>query len=135
MAKRLRFKMGSGKALRTLTHLQCVRILYKTILKIHRGLPMELRELGDQYTRDEFRRHKEATPEQAQIFMEEWTKYAVTVVKQLRISSSHSAKVFGTPLKGKDLDQFSDEQIYQLFELHEAATKKETNATSSENDK
>ena len=49
-----------------------VRKLYKTILKLHRGLPPELAYMGDRYVKDEFKRHKKATPEQTLTFMESW---------------------------------------------------------------
>jgi len=77
-----------------LTHPQRVRLLYKTILRLHRGemstsfshkyqqfdqvflhstgLPAELRALGDNYVRDEFRRHLKCNPMEAQLFMTEW---------------------------------------------------------------
>nr|XP_045585760.1 succinate dehydrogenase assembly factor 3, mitochondrial-like [Procambarus clarkii] len=127
--------MVRGRAVQNFTHLQRVRVLYKTVLKLHRGLPLELRALGDQYARDEFRRHKEATPEQAQIFMSEWTNYAVTIAKQLGIRGTHTAKVIGAPLNEGDLAKFSDVQIYQLFELHEAARDPETLDTENKIDK
>lgn len=38
--------MGKGKTLQAFTHPQRVRLLYKTILKLHRGLPLELQALG-----------------------------------------------------------------------------------------
>jgi hypothetical protein len=47
--------------------------LYKTILRLHQSLPNELRELGNQYVRDEFRRHKNAQPEFVTNFMVEWS--------------------------------------------------------------
>lgn len=50
-----------------------VRRLYKTILKLHRGLPPDLAYMGDMYVKDEFRRHKLATPEQTVTFMESWS--------------------------------------------------------------
>ncbi|KAK8384019.1 hypothetical protein O3P69_016037 [Scylla paramamosain] len=117
--------MGGGKKVvaEAFTHPQRVRLLYKTILKLHRGLPLELRALGDQYTKDEFRRHKEASVEQSQAFMMEWTNYAITVAKQLGVRGAHTAKTLGRPLSQGDLDQFNDEQVYQLHELYEAATK------------
>ncbi|KAF5893862.1 succinate dehydrogenase assembly factor 3, mitochondrial, partial [Clarias magur] len=49
-----------------------VRALYKRILMLHRFLPMDLRALGDQYVKDEFRRHRSASPHQVQHFMKEW---------------------------------------------------------------
>lgn len=85
---------------------------------------------GDQYTKDEFRRHKEASPEQAQTFMVEWTNYAITVAKQLGIRGIHTSKIIGKPLREPDLDNFSDEQIYQLHELYEAASTSGTDETT-----
>lgn len=55
------------------THLQRVRKLYKTVLKLHRGLPPELQVLGNNYAHDEFRRHKKCSPGEADVFMNEWT--------------------------------------------------------------
>ena len=55
------------------SHASNVRILYKAILRLHRGMPRELRALGDQYVRDEFKRHKAAEPEFVSAFMKEWT--------------------------------------------------------------
>lgn len=57
----------------TYSQSQRVRILYKTILKLHRGLPEELQVLGTNYTRDEFRRHKKCNEKEAGIFINEWT--------------------------------------------------------------
>lgn len=56
-----------------LNHVQRVRLLYKTILRLHRGLPKELQELGQTYVRDEFRRHKNCNLKEAQTFMLEWS--------------------------------------------------------------
>lgn len=53
-------------------HQQNVRVLYKTILRLHRALPQEVRELGDQYVKDEFRRHKNVGKEHVAPFMMEW---------------------------------------------------------------
>ncbi|XP_063587161.1 succinate dehydrogenase assembly factor 3, mitochondrial-like isoform X2 [Penaeus indicus] len=114
--------MGGGAAIQQVfTHAQRVRLLYKTILKLHRGFPVELKALGDQYTRDEFRRHKNATPEQTQAFMVEWTNYAITIAKQLGVRGAHMSKTFGQNFKESDLENFNDEQIYQLYELYKAS--------------
>ena len=48
------------------------RVLYKTILKLHRGLPNELKKLGDNYVKDEFKRHKNAEPNFQTTFIKEW---------------------------------------------------------------
>lgn len=77
------------------THAQRVRILYKTILRLHRGksnywshvtkiidlysfkgLPEGLQPLGNQYAKDEFRRHKTCSTHEATLFMNEWTVMA-----------------------------------------------------------
>lgn len=56
-----------------LQHRVTVLRLYKTILRLHRSLPDELRELGNQYVREEFRRHKTAEPQYVTNFMVEWS--------------------------------------------------------------
>ena len=48
------------------------RILYKTILKLHRGLPQELKEFGDKYLKEEFKRHKDADSQFQAKFFKEW---------------------------------------------------------------
>ena len=55
-----------------LTHVQKVRLLYKSCLKLHRGLPLHLKAIGDTYVKDEFRRHIKADQQQVQLFMEAW---------------------------------------------------------------
>ncbi|XP_074111449.1 succinate dehydrogenase assembly factor 3 [Cotesia typhae] len=106
----------------TLTHVQRVRTLYKTILKLHRGLPTEMQSLGTPYVRDEFRRHKNCNEAESYVFMNEWTEYAITIAKQLGLRGPISAKPLGKSLEVNDLEKLRDEQIYQLYELMIAAT-------------
>ena len=54
-------------------HVSTVRSLYKTILMLHKGLPCEMKALGDQYVKSEFKRHKDAEPQFVVQFMKEWT--------------------------------------------------------------
>ena len=54
------------------SHVYAVKTLYRRILTLHRGLPLTLRALGDQYVKDEFRRHKDVTKEQATDFLQHW---------------------------------------------------------------
>lgn len=54
------------------SHVQRVRILYKTIIKLHRGLPNEMQSLGNNYLRDEFKRHKNCNQAEAHVFMNGW---------------------------------------------------------------
>ncbi|XP_076241495.1 succinate dehydrogenase assembly factor 3 [Calliopsis andreniformis] len=106
----------------SLSHVQRVRMLYKTILRLHRGLPAEIQSLGTIYVRDEFRRHKKCNEAEAIIFLNEWADYAVMLIKQLGIKGPHTAKPLGENLKEEDFEKFRDEQLYQLYELMEAAT-------------
>lgn len=39
-----------------MNHGQRVRKLYKSILRLHRGIPEELQLLGNNYAKDEFKR-------------------------------------------------------------------------------
>ncbi|KAK0090735.1 hypothetical protein PV325_006294 [Microctonus aethiopoides] len=109
----------------SLLHVQRVRILYKTILKLHRGLPVEMQSLGNNYVRDEFRRHKNCNSSQADIFMNEWVQYTVSLAEQLGLHGPiNAANKFGKNLKKEDLQQLRDEQIYQLYELMLASSGK-----------
>lgn len=107
-----------------LAHGQRVRRLYKTILKLHRGLPPDLAYMGDMYVKDEFKRHKLATPEQTITFMESWATYAITVSKQVGIKGPKTATgEIGTPLSFAEIDTlFNEEQLVQLFDLYKAST-------------
>ncbi len=55
------------------SHAKNVLKLYKSLLRLHRGLPHEMRAIGDAYLRDEFRRHKGADAQHSRVFMQEWT--------------------------------------------------------------
>lgn len=54
-------------------HVSRVRFLYKTILRLHRGLPEDLRLLGTSYLKDEFKRHKNVDVVAASRFIAGWT--------------------------------------------------------------
>ncbi|VUZ56330.1 unnamed protein product [Hymenolepis diminuta] len=109
-----------------LTHAQRVRFLYKLILRTHRALPPELRELGDKYVRDEFKRHKNCEPSYVGPFMMEWTRYVMDLNKQIRSSTKVDSEEepddtppIGNYLGEEDLDKFNDSQLSQLLELAE----------------
>lgn len=53
-------------------HVSRVRALYRRILLLHRALPPDLKALGDQYVKDEFRRHKAVGADEARRFLQEW---------------------------------------------------------------
>uniref|UniRef100_A0A1B6CLA6 Succinate dehydrogenase assembly factor 3 n=1 Tax=Clastoptera arizonana TaxID=38151 RepID=A0A1B6CLA6_9HEMI len=110
----------------SLQHVQRIRLLYKVILRLHRGLPKALQSLGDNYVRDEFKRHKNCNLAEAQQFMVEWTNYAVMMSEQIGLKGPKtSAPIFGTHLSEELLDKMRDDQIQQLFELLKAANEKE----------
>lgn len=101
-----------------MTHVQRVRTLYKTILRLHRGLPEALQPLGNQYVRDEFRRHKTCATHEASLFMNEWTDYAITLANQLGMKGKPKpVDYLGSDLDLSKLNDFRDEQVAQLYEL------------------
>ncbi|KAJ8736907.1 hypothetical protein PYW07_000178 [Mythimna separata] len=106
----------------SLEHVSRVRRLYKLIFRVHRALPPELRIMGDNYARDEFKRHKKCNPEEAKIFLNEWTDYAITLAKQMKPLQQVKKKKVGEYMDPQLLDHMTDEQIVQLYELHKAAT-------------
>lgn len=87
------------------------------------ALPVEIQPLGNSYARDEFKRHKTCNEAEAQVFMLEWTNYAVQLSQQLGLGMHGSPKEkVGVPLNEKHLDRLRDEQVIQLYELMKAAT-------------
>uniref|UniRef100_A0A8D2H627 Succinate dehydrogenase assembly factor 3 n=1 Tax=Urocitellus parryii TaxID=9999 RepID=A0A8D2H627_UROPR len=53
------------------THVSRVHSLYRRILQLHWVLPPDLKSLGDQYVKDEFRQHKTIGSDEAQRFLQE----------------------------------------------------------------
>lgn len=106
-------------------HVSQVRTIYKRILVLHRFLPIDLRALGDQYVKDEFRRHKSASPEEVRSFMKEWENYKNTMQTQILESAEKglSSAKFGAILPDEKLKDFQEEQIGQLYELMLESTK------------
>lgn len=101
-------------------------------------MPAELQPLGNNYARDEFKRHKNCNETEAKIFMVEWTNYAVQLSQQLGLGLHGKPKEqIGEHLKVEDLDKFKEDQIVQLYELMKAATEndeKSSTTTGSDND-
>lgn len=87
------------------------------------GLPTEIQTLGTTYARDEFKRHKNCQPDEAKIFLAEWTNYALSLSKQLIVRGKNKKEVkIGDNLNVDDLNKFKEDQIVQLYELSQAAT-------------
>ncbi|XP_037096433.1 succinate dehydrogenase assembly factor 3, mitochondrial [Syngnathus acus] len=93
--------------------------LYKRILVLHRFLPLHLRALGDDYVKDEFRRHKNASPDEVKSFMKEWDNYKDTLQSQIldSVRDKNGSVKIGVDLPEEKLKDFQDEQIGQLYEL------------------
>ncbi|XP_063837566.1 succinate dehydrogenase assembly factor 3, mitochondrial [Ostrinia nubilalis] len=115
-------------------HISRVRRLYKLIFRVHRALPAELRVMGDNYAREEFKRHKKCNPEEARIFLNEWTDYAIGLAQQIKPLQQAKRKTVGKYIDPQLLDHMTDDQIVQLYELHKAATQEDTENTDSTKD-
>ncbi|NWU06406.1 SDHF3 factor, partial [Cephalopterus ornatus] len=100
-----------------------VRRLYRRLLQLHRALPPALRDLGDRYVKEEFRRHRAAGPAEAQRFLREWE--ATLIQQQINEDKQNSREktIYGIQLTEEKLNDFRDEQIGQLKELMDEATK------------
>ncbi|OIW35317.1 ACN9-domain-containing protein [Coniochaeta ligniaria NRRL 30616] len=91
--------------------------LYRRLLRAHRKhLPPEMRLLGDEYVKAEFRAHRDVeNPVHLVGFLTEWQLYA--------------QKIEGDAWVGEKLDQskiekMSDEQLAQLYELMKTIQKR-----------
>ncbi|XP_063777419.1 succinate dehydrogenase assembly factor 3, mitochondrial isoform X2 [Pseudophryne corroboree] len=116
-----------GSLLEMSSHVSQVRSLYKKILFLHRTLPLHLKALGDQYVKDEFRKHKNVAPAEAKLFMKEWESYAGILWQQAKEGLNPDKRnQYGAPLSKQKLDALSEEQIGQLHELMQEASKPKT---------
>ncbi|NXI44735.1 SDHF3 factor, partial [Galbula dea] len=99
------------------------RGLYRRILLLHRALPAALRALGDRYVKEEFRKHKAVGPAEAQRFLREWE--ATLIQQQIKEDKQNLREktVYGIQLTEEKLNDFREEQIGQLKELMDEATK------------
>ncbi|ROW18071.1 hypothetical protein VPNG_00314 [Cytospora leucostoma] len=97
--------------------------LYRRLLRAHRKhLPHQMRLLGDEYVKAEFRAHRKVdNPAHLIGFLTEWQLYA--------------QKIEGDTWVGEKLDEekiakMSDQQIGQLYELLQAIKKGESGDSS-----
>ncbi|KAG8947935.1 acetate non-utilizing protein 9 [Tulasnella sp. 424] len=89
--------------------------LYRRILRAHRILPREMRLLGDDYVKAEFRRHRSTdNPLHIIGFISEWKLYLD------QLESTKGTEFRGKPLDPTLLETMSSEQIGQLYELMHA---------------
>ena len=93
--------------------------LYRQIMKVHRErLPLPMRDMGDSYARDEFRRHRDekTTEQQWAIFAAEWRKYVAML-------SGEADMTVSGDIPADVLNSMSQEQKLRLQILEEEARK------------
>ncbi|KAK8145022.1 hypothetical protein MY1884_009125 [Beauveria asiatica] len=90
--------------------------LYRRLLRAHRKfLPAEMRVLGDEYIRAEFRAHRKVdNPAHLIGFLTEWQMYAQKIEGDAWI---------GEKIDEGKLAKLSDEQVYQLYDLMQSIEK------------
>ncbi|KAJ1732416.1 hypothetical protein LPJ61_002054 [Coemansia biformis] len=101
--------------------------LYRSILRTHRLLPRELRFVGDQYVRSEFRSHRAVTEKRfLDQFFAQWASYLALLREQTKAHQSPLAGGAGPWQLGRRLDpgvvdRLDDAKAEQLLELHRAS--------------
>ncbi|KZF24351.1 ACN9-domain-containing protein [Xylona heveae TC161] len=98
--------------------------LYRRLLRAHRHkLPPEMRLLGDQYVKSEFRAHRSVdNPVHIIGFLTEWQLYA----QQLEGEAWKDDK-----LDKAKIDKMSDQQLGQLYELMQSIRDPDTGKSGS----
>lgn len=91
--------------------------LYRGLLRAHRHLPHEMRSLGDDYVKAEFRRHQKVTnPGYIIGFLSQWKVY-LDQLPQGEDATSWSGKRLDPTV----FEKMSSEQLGQLYELMHAS--------------
>ncbi|KAL6858637.1 ACN9 domain-containing protein [Trichoderma novae-zelandiae] len=90
--------------------------LYRRLLRAHRKyLPPDMRILGDEYVKAEFRAHRSVdNPAHLIGFLSEWQMYAQQIEGESWV---------GEKIDQSKLQKMNDEQIQQLYELMQAIQK------------
>ncbi|KAG1736523.1 ACN9-domain-containing protein [Suillus lakei] len=105
--------------------------LYRRLLRAHRRLPVEMRSLGDDYIKAEFRRHREITnPVHIMGFLTQWKMYLDELPRDP--SDSRSFKKLDPTV----YEKMSAEQLGQLYEFMHATKEiwKPVNAEQAESE-
>jgi len=86
--------------------------LYRRLLRAHKFLPHEMRSLGDDYLKAEFRRHRETTnPVHIMGFLTQWKMYLDELPR------SRDTRFSGKRLDPTIFEKMSKEQVGQLYEV------------------
>ncbi|KAI0806139.1 ACN9-domain-containing protein [Irpex lacteus] len=89
--------------------------LFRSLLRAHRRLPQDMRSLGDDYVKAEFRRHQKIdNPLHIIGFLSQWKRY----LDELPENPNEEFK--GRKLDPTVLEKMSAEQLGQLYELMHA---------------
>ncbi|KAJ2501935.1 hypothetical protein GGI11_007755 [Coemansia sp. RSA 2049] len=109
--------------------------LYRRLLRVHRLLPREIRFVGDQYVRAEFRNHRSVTDQRLlDQFFKQWVMYLETMEHTAMKNNSKKQSSNGVSSGGgaswdvgKHLDRetvesLDDDKAEQLLDLHRAST-------------
>jgi len=92
--------------------------LYRRVLRANRRLPTEMRVLGDNYVKSEFKQHKSVeNPLHIIGFLTEWQLYAQKLEGDMWR---------GERLDKEKIDKMSDQQLGQLYELLQEIQRAET---------
>ncbi|MCJ1281840.1 acetate non-utilizing protein 9 [Xylographa opegraphella] len=99
--------------------------LYRRLLRTHRKhLPKEMRLLGDEYIKSEFRAHRNIeNPVHIIGFLTEWQMYAQKLEGDLWL---------GEKIDSGKIDKMSDQQLGQLYELMQAIQKRDQDGGNEE---
>ena len=91
--------------------------LYARVLRAHRTLPRAMRIVGDAYVKEEFRKHRTATPAFLPAFFAEWNAYAA----QLEAQKGAGHRRVGAHLSPDLIAALTPDQFKQLQQLQGAA--------------
>ena len=94
--------------------------MYRQVLRTHRDrLPPPMRDMGDNYIRDEMRRHGEAqtTQQQWKTFVSEWQKYLNMLLGQADLPNTSG------DIPAAVLDAMTPEQKQQFLDLKDETSK------------
>lgn len=99
--------------------------LYRRLLRAHRKhLPPQMRILGDEYIKSEFRAHRSVdNPVHIVGFLTEWQTYA----QQIEGESWRGEK-----MDKSKVDKMSDEQVAQMYELMRSIREREVGESEEE---
>jgi len=90
-------------------------VLFRSILRVHKDLPPEMRDIGDKYVKAEFKAMKAAKKEEhVAKFMKQWQDYLNTLAVQFA-----SGKI-GKDINSIQQEKLSQEQQFQLKRIRNA---------------